>query len=87
MNLHLATCAVWVSEEPADCDCATAQRPPWEIREEPWELFPWAVYRWTGGYQVGTYERLMSCSSQAGALELVKGMIWLGRVGLRSSSV
>lgn len=54
---------------------------------EPWELFPWAVYRWTGAFDAGAYERLMSCSSQAGALELIKGMIWLGRVGLRSSSV
>lgn len=89
MKLHFATCASWITSRTADCTCIGAQQRPWRIRKTPHELFPWTVYRRTGSAAVNgiVYERLMSCSTYQGAVELVASMIWLSKNGLRSESV
>jgi hypothetical protein len=69
---HYATCQVWESGNWADCTCYSAA--PWKIRKEPQEQFPWRIWRRTSDE---SYEPLMRCSTFAGAVELIKGLVWL----------
>lgn len=78
---HYATCAVWTTGNPKNCNCA--DQPPWRIRKEPHELFAWRVWRYTDD---GTYEHLMRCSTWAGAMSLVEQFVWLRKNALTGES-
>lgn len=65
--IHWPTCAAWVTNELADCNCQQAST--WRIRKEPHEAFPWRIWRHTGD---DVYEPLMSCSSFEKAHALVR---------------
>lgn len=72
--LHYATCPTWETGSWADCDCKG--QPPWKVRKEPAEVFPWRIWRYTSD---GTYEHLMRCSTWAGAMSLIDQLMWLRR--------
>lgn len=74
---HYATCKVWETGSWAECDCKG--QPPWRIRKEDSELFPWRIWRYTDD---GTYEHLMRCSSWSKAMSMVDGFMGIRRQAL-----
>jgi hypothetical protein len=68
--LHCATCPVWVTGSLPDCTCFW--QPPWRIRKEPGEAFPWRIWRLTDDM---TYEPLIRAASFLAAVQLVHQVI------------
>lgn len=64
---HYATCLVWETGNRQDCDCHDV--PPWRVRKESAESFPWRVWRWT---EDGAYEHFVRCSSFTGAIKFIR---------------
>lgn len=79
--LHYATCPAWDTGDTVSCTCFSA--PPWRIRKEPAEAFPWRIWRRTADFN---YEPLMRCSRFEGAVELVAQLIWLRNNALHRES-
>lgn len=79
--MHFATCPAWETADWQDCTCLHAA--PWKVRKEPAEQFPWRIWRRTTD---DSYEPLMRCSTFAGAINLIDGLVWLRHNALSRQS-
>lgn len=70
--IHPIGCPVWETGSVVDCTCPLLAA--WRIRKDPFEQFPWRIWRLTGD---ATYESMMGCSSFEGARQLVLQLMWL----------
>lgn len=71
MNIHLASCTVWVTANAVDCDCNPYLG--WAIRKDPSApLHTWRIFRRTNDNELLP---MMRCSTFTQAVAMVSALI------------